>query len=302
MRDLSVGLGTVQFIFMAMLVSILVWLAAGVTAILLGVWVVFHLIWTLLEPQRPTAVPLPQMSAAAAAEAPAGSWAAPAVAAPTERTNWWGVVAASAVALSLIPFLRSGLLPLAVTLAGIGAVAAIIAMLRPEFRSKLTATAISTSLLAGTVLTILSLAMAVVTQPTTLYGTPYGTDPGTLASIEELNAQLPCVDEPVIPAAAEQERLSFEPDAFTATMSCHISTAEDAQAVVFVQAPSPSTLDEIFASGIVVAGSRFDNDVWVQRDGAVAVITIDEDSADLAQAVGSTWISMNDYEPRTRDQ
>jgi hypothetical protein len=212
------------------------------------------------------------------------------------------VVAASAVALSVIPFLRSGPLPLAVVLAGVGAVAAVIAMRRPGYRSKLTAAAISISLLAGVALTILSLAMSAVSQPTTLYGTPWGTEPGAGASIEELNAQLPCVNEPVIPAAAEQERWSLEPGAFTATMSCRISTAEDAQPVVFVQAPSPAALDDIFAHGIVVADSRFDNDMWVQRDGAVAVITIDEDSGDLAQAVGSTWISMNDDEPRSPDR
>jgi hypothetical protein len=63
--------------------------------------------------------------------------------------------------------------------------------------------------------------------------------------------------------------------------------------VAFVHAESARELEVIFASGIMMASTLDDEDLWVEHDGLVAFITADHASEELAQDAGDTWISLS---------
>lgn len=291
MRELSAGLGVIQFMFMAMLAAILIWLALGFAAAALVAWTIFHVATTVRSPAA--AVTPPAMSAAAAAAAPAGMVPVQ-VAVQRERTNWPGVAAALLVAAAALPLLLGNAIWLTVTLAALGAISALIARNQGGLNSTATSYAVRGAGILGVALIVFALFGMWANRHNTLYGEPWDDRLGTMLTIAELQAQLPCIGDEDSPAAPEQDDWQIYLDGFVASASCYIRRGEDALPAVFVQAESPVGLSELFASGVLSASSSRDNHLWVQRDGAVAVITADEESSDLAQNVGVTWISLNE--------
>ncbi len=66
---------------------------------------------------------------------------------------------------------------------------------------------------------------------------------------------------------------------------------------MFLQASSPEVLDRLFADGIIRANGLYDTSLWVERNGAVAIVTADEASEEMAKDAGRTWISLDEDRP-----
>ncbi|WP_157078831.1 hypothetical protein [Herbiconiux solani] len=285
MRETSIGLGSIQFLFTALLVCVLVYLALGVGVIALACWAIFHLATTR----------------SAAVVVRAGSVAAGGVDAQErvkEVTNIPALIAAGLGAVAGVTFLVGLTSWLGVALSVLAALAAAYALVASTGASRATSFAMKGTLVMGAVLALIALTNTWTNAPITLYGDPAGEQQGTFTTIAEFQAELPCIDEPRVPAAGEQKLFKMEISSFVATASCSISDDKDARDVIFVQASSADDLERIFASGVIEAGKLHDNQIWVERDGAIAVVTSDEASGDLAQDAGTTWISLRDEKPR----
>lgn len=278
MRDTSVGLGVIQVVFTVFFAALIVWFALWAGIALVVVWAIYHLVITrhrrvAISPATATDVPAPAIT--------------------VERTNWVGLVAVLILAAAGIPFMLGTISWPAVGLSAISTACALGGMANPT-SSKVTKLALRTVAILGGAVALIGTINLLVDRPVTLYGQNWGDRQGEMTSISQLQAELPCVEEPTSPAAAEQRLFTLDVEKFVATSSCRLSLGDRILPAVFVEASSPSELERIFEAGVLSSAPTDDGDLWVQRDGAVAVITADAVSADLAQNVGQTWISLDD--------
>ncbi|KHK96581.1 hypothetical protein LK09_14685 [Microbacterium mangrovi] len=287
MRETSIGFGIVQVVVTLFVAALLIWLALGLAIALLLGWGIFHLVVTLRDRGY--------VEAAAAAASPSTAGRAQhvwATAPERETTNVLGLVSVVMLALAGIPTLLGSFSWLGVASAGTAAVIALLGRaqrpISPATRFALLATAA-----IGTMLAVLGVVNVWAQTPTTLYGSNWGDEQGKMVSIAQLQKELPCVDKAVSPAERDQSFYSVDVDQFQATATCHLRHGNDVLPSMFVQATSADQLERIFAAGAIVVQRNRDVDLWVERDGAVAVITADDKSYDLAQHAGTTWISLD---------
>lgn len=332
-RETSVGLGVVQVIFTIFFVALLVWLALGVGIAALIGWGIFHLITTLRgrAPSVKSAAPAPY-AAPYSTPAPNVAQSAPSIVHPAppspatpprygappvppppaylrlpaappppaaperERTNWPGLASVVMLSLAGIPFLLGNISWAGVAAAAGAALVALVGWTREPSTAPSRIAMLAAALIGVSIVVIGAVSMWTNT-PTTLFGTSWGDNRGEMTSIAQLQEKLPCIDASDIPADEQQGFYSVDVDLFEATASCHLHDGDDSLLVVFVQAHSAEELERIFGSGAIVVDRSKGNDLWVERDGAVAVITADEESGDLAQDVGTTWISLDEQGP-----
>lgn len=312
MRGSSVGLSVVQVMCLLALLAIFVWIALGVAVGALIVWGIYHLAVTISARRRtlsPTPIlaysatnlpapghPSPTFDGSAsylrAPPRPPAPQLPPGGVVVVERTSWVGLSAVVLLAVSAIPFWLGDITALGLWIAFAAFVCAVNGWARAV--SKVT----NAAMIAVIFTCVLILAIGGVSlwssRDVPLYGENHGERQGEMTEISQLQAALPCVTDEVSPATSQQEFYNVDLGSFVASSSCLISRGEEALPVVFVQASDAAELESLFASGVIVAENSSRNELWVQRDGAVAVITADEESNDLAQEVGATWISLNE--------
>lgn len=285
MNEMNVTLRLMQYTFMVMIVVVIAWIALWVGIAALVLWALVHVLTT----DRTAATTATGEHIADHSEAGPR--------AQREPTNWPAVLAALVAA-------GAGTFSILQTTSwfGIGAgvaaaVIAIYAIATTDDPSTGTKNAMMGTVALGAVIAFFGLFNLWLDAPVTLYGENWGESRGAYTTIEDYQADLVCLDQPVSPADPEQELFTVDTSGFTATSSCRISDDEDAQDAVFVQASNAAELDALFASGVLSAGKLHDQDLWVERDGAVAVITADEASEELSQDSGTTWISLDEERP-----
>lgn len=213
-----------------------------------------------------------------------------------ERTNAPGLAAVALLALTGIPFLLGNISWAGAAMAAAAVFVALVGCAREDASRATSVALLATAAIGGAVM-ILSAFSMWTNSPKVLYGSPSGENPGEMVSIIQLERELPCVNDLVFPAEADQGFYSVEVDLFEVTMSCRLRDGEDILPVVFVQATSAEELERIFTSGAIVVERSKDDALWVERDGAVAVIAADEESGDLIQDVGTSWISLDKDRP-----
>ncbi len=283
MRETSVGLGIVQFVATAALVGLLVWFAPIVGVLALVGWMVYHLVVT-------RRVPTVQLVAA-------GPGPSPVISDSRTRPNLLALAAAATAVAASVPFLLGKVTWFAVVF-GAGAVAlSVIAMRKGTAASKPTWYAMRGTVVFGAALVVITLAGLWINPPVALYGAPATTNTGTFWSIKQYQARLPCVGQPAYPARENQDLYFIDVSGFYATKSCMVTTAEGARPVVFVQADSTTHLTALLASGIIEVGTLDDDQLSVQRDGAVAVIASDEASAKIIRQTGTAAVALQTRKP-----
>lgn len=284
MRQTSVGLGIVQFAATAALVGVLVWFAPLVGVIALVGWMAYHLAVTrrvrVAQPVLAGAIPTPENNDSRA------------------KTNVLALAAAAAVVAASVPFLLGKVTWFAVVF-GLGAIAlSVISMRRGAPASRTTSYAMRGTAVFGAALVVITLAGLWTNPPVTLYGEASSTNTGTFWSIKQYQARLPCVGKPAYPARENQALYFVDLSGFYTTKSCTVTTAEGARPVVFVQAENSRDLAALFASGIIDVGTLDRDQLWVQRDGAVAVIASDAASAKLIRETGMAAVELQTQKPR----
>jgi hypothetical protein len=285
MREMSTGLGIVRLAVMLVVVTVLVWLALTVAAIALGIWMIYHIAVT----ERATI-----KSPAATAAGPQATQQATGLAEPT---NGVALIAAALALAGATPFLLGHVSWYAVGACVASGIAALVVLRGRAPYSDITGYAMLGTLGLSLVLALITLINLLMNAPITLYGENWGENQGQYTTIAEYQAELPCRGPSVSPASAGQEVYTVDLSGFVATSSCIVVDGEDARAAVFVQASSADELESIFESGIIQVGRMDDGDVNVNRDGAIAVITADEASTELAGDTGTTWISLDEERP-----
>ncbi|SDH44644.1 hypothetical protein SAMN04489720_1286 [Agrococcus jejuensis] len=320
MRETSVGLGFIQVMMTVLLAALLVWLALAVGLVALVAWAIFHVVATQLHarrmrewspaPMRQGPPPSPAYpDAALGGPPPSLAYAVPVHASvapprppqqdgpshaldPRGATNWVAVA-------SIVPLVAAGL-PLLLgqanwlTFVG-GMVAGAAALVARRTSAGLSqATHLATMAVA-----VLSLVLIVVggihawnARMVPLSAQPWGGQPGAMATVSELQVEIPCLDVPHSPGAQDGV-FSVDTSGFVETVSCRISSDADAQPVLMVAASSPEALDAAFVDAVHVQSGE-SHTIWAARDGAVALITTDEASEDLANDVMSSWYSLRD--------
>lgn len=286
MRETSVGLGVIQFVFTALLVCLLVWLALAVGVAAIVVWAGYHVVTT----RRAAAME----QATTDAPAVAGEQRSYLDREPTNRP----ALAAAAFALAAcVPFLFGHISWYGVGLGAAAAAFSFYVLHNDVPKSNVTRYAMIGTLVLGVVLAIFTFINLWANAPVTLYGENWGDNQGVFTTIEDYRAELTCIDQWMSPAISDQELYTLDTSDFVATASCTVSDSDGARPVVFVQASSADELEAIFASGIIEVGKLDNNDMWVERDGVVAVVASDEASTDLVQDTGTTWINLRDDKP-----
>ena len=286
MRETSVGLGVIQFMFTTLLVCILVWLALAFGVAALVAWAGYHVLTT----GRTAAME------AVTADAPARSGEQREYPA-REQTNRPALAAAACALAACVPFLFGHISWYGVALGAAAAAISFFVLHNDVPKSTATGYAMNGTLVLGVVLAAFTLINLWTNAPITVYGENWGDNQGAFTTIEDYRAELRCIDRWMSPASSNQELYTLDTSDFVATASCTVSDSDGARPVVFVQASSADALEAVFASGIIEVGKLDDNAMWVERDGAVAVVASDEASADLVQHTGTTWISLRDEKP-----
>ena len=286
MRETSVGLGVIQFMFAALLVCLLVWLALAVGVAALVVWAGYHVVTT-----RRAAAMEPAITDAHAKAAEQREHL------NREPTNPPALAAAAFALAACVPFLFGHISWYGVGLGALATAVSYYVLHNDVPKSNATRYAMIGTLLLGVVLAIFTLINLWANAPITLYGENWGDNQGAVTTIEEYRAELPCIGRSMSPASSDQDLYALDTSDFTATASCTVSDSDGARPVVFVQASSADELEAICASGIIEVGKLDNNDMWVERDGVVAVVASDEASTDLVQDTGTTWINLRDDKP-----
>ncbi|TWX38291.1 hypothetical protein ES689_06345 [Frigoribacterium sp. ACAM 257] len=256
---------------MIVLVCMMVWFALAGAAIAFFLWAIYHILTT----RGSTGRPLRQGRGG-------------------EPTSWPSLAAALSVVMACGLFFLGHVSWFGVLFGALGTGLSFLSLRTGGQASKATAYAMASALVVSAVVCCLTLFGLHANSSIRLYGENYGENQGEIVNIQQLTILLPCVDELVAPAPADQGLFQVDTSRFVASASCMIVDAKGARPAVFVQAASPDALEVEFAAGVIEVGKMNENDLWVERDGAVAVITSDEVSGDLAQAVGTTWISLHD--------
>lgn len=284
MRNTSTGLAIVQFAGTVAVVGLLVWFAPLAAVIALVGWMAFHLAVTrrvrVVQPVLAGTIPTPANNDSRA------------------QTNVIALAAAAAAVAASIPFLLGKVTWFAVVF-GAGAVAlSVIAMGKRAPASTPTRYALRGTAVFGAALVILTLSGLFLNPPVTLYAAAASTNTGTFWSIKQFQARLPCVGAAAYPARENQDLYFIDVSGFYTSKSCLITSAEGARPVVFVQAESPQALTALFDSGIIEVGTLDDDQLSMQRDGAVAVIASDAASAKLLRETGTAPVSLQAQKPR----
>jgi hypothetical protein len=285
MREMSMGLGIVRLVVMFAVVCVLVWLALTVAVVALVIWVIYHLAVTERAATKSSNV------------APVGFSVKQKSAGISESTNGIALLAAALAVAGATPFLLGHVSWYALGACVASAVTALVVLRGQAPHSDVTGYAMLGTLGLSIVLALITLFSLLMNAPVTLYGENWGENQGQYATIAEYQVELPCQSPPMSPASAEQGIYTVDLSGFVATSSCIVAYGDDARAAVFVQASSADELESIFGSGIIEVGRMDDGDVSVNRDGAIAVITSDEVSSELAEDTGTTFISLDDERP-----